>query len=79
MIPEKSPVFTLSWKYHPHKRSEIPKPKGLVLWLKGFIPIKGLVAQSVKRLPVMRETQVQSLGREYPLEKEMALHYIYPY
>ena len=28
----------------------------------------------VKRLPAMRETQVQSLGREDPLEKEMATH-----
>ena len=26
----------------------------------------------VKRLPAMQETQVQSLGREDPLEKEMA-------
>ena len=26
----------------------------------------------VKRLPVMRETQVRSLGREDPLEKDMA-------
>ena len=33
-----------------------------------------LVAQRVKRLPVMQETQVQSLGREDPLEKEMATH-----
>ena len=33
-----------------------------------------LVAQTVKRLPVMRETQVQSLGWEDPLEKEMATH-----
>ena len=32
------------------------------------------VAQMVKRLPVMRETWVQSLGREDPLEKEMATH-----
>ena len=31
-----------------------------------------LVAQTVKNLPAMRETQVQSLGREDPLEKEMA-------
>ena len=30
--------------------------------------------QTVKRLPVMQETQVQSLGREDPLEKEMATH-----
>ena len=33
-----------------------------------------LVAQMVKRLPAMRETQVQSLGWESPLEKEMAIH-----
>ena len=32
------------------------------------------VAQTVKRLPAMRETQVQSLGWEDPLEKEMATH-----
>ena len=33
-----------------------------------------LVAQMVKRLPAMRETGVQSLGREDPLEKDMATH-----
>ena len=33
-----------------------------------------LVAQTVKRLPVMQETWVQSLGREDPLEKEMATY-----
>ena len=33
-----------------------------------------LVAQTAKRLPTMWETQVQSLGREDPLEKEMATH-----
>ena len=32
------------------------------------------VTQTVKRLPTMRETQVQSLGREDPLVKEMATH-----
>ena len=31
-------------------------------------------AQRVKRLPGMRETGVRSLGREDPLEKEMATH-----
>ena len=35
-----------------------------------------LVAQMVKRLPTMWETQVQSLGWEDPLEKEMATHSI---
>ena len=33
-----------------------------------------LVAQSVKNLPAVQETQVQSLGWEDPLEKEMAPH-----
>ena len=33
-----------------------------------------LVAQTVKRLHTMRETRVQSLGREHLLEKEMATH-----
>ena len=33
-----------------------------------------LVAQMVKSLPAMRETRVQSLGWEDPLEKEMATH-----
>ena len=38
------------------------------LWL------TSLVAQTVKLLPAMWETQVQSLGWEDPLEKEMASH-----
>ena len=33
-----------------------------------------LVAQRVKRLPTMWETWVRFLGREDPLEKEMATH-----
>ena len=33
-----------------------------------------LVAQMVRCLPAMRETQVRSLGQEDPLEKEMATH-----
>ena len=33
-----------------------------------------LVAQTVKRLPTMQESHVQSLGWEDPLEKEMATH-----
>ena len=33
-----------------------------------------LVAQVVKNLPAMQDTQVQSLGQEDPLEKEMATH-----
>ena len=33
-----------------------------------------LVAQTVKNPHAMQETQVRSLGREDPLEKEMATH-----
>ena len=33
-----------------------------------------LVDQTVKRLPTMWQTLVRSLGREDPLEKEMATH-----
>ena len=39
----------------------------MVLWA-------SLLAQMVRNLPVMQETQVQSLGGEDPLEKGMATH-----
>ena len=39
----------------------------LILW-------SSLVAQMVKKLPVMQETGVRSLGHEDPLEKGMATH-----
>ena len=32
------------------------------------------MAQSVRKLPAVQETQVRSLGQEDPLEKEMASH-----
>ena len=38
------------------------------------ILVLSLVAQMVKRLSTMWETPVRSLGREDPLEKEMAIH-----
>ena len=44
-------------------------------WQEDSLPLgASLVAQMVKRLPAMQETQVQSLGRDDPLEKEMATH-----
>ena len=36
--------------------------------------LTSLVAQTVKRLSIMLETQVQSLGGEDPLEKGMTTH-----
>ena len=41
-----------------------------LLYLKGT----SLVAQTVKHLPIMQETWVQSLGQEDPLEKAVAPH-----
>ena len=38
------------------------------------IPWASLVAQMVKNLPAMQETQVQSLSQEDALEKGMATH-----
>ena len=32
------------------------------------------MAQTVKNLPAVQETQVRSLGQEDPLEKEIAFH-----
>ena len=39
-----------------------------------FIGWASLVAQTVKNLPTVQETRVQSLGQEYPVEKKMATH-----
>ena len=39
-----------------------------------YTSIASLVAQMVKRLPIMRESHNRSLGWEDPLEKEMATH-----
>ena len=39
-----------------------------------FVTKTSLVAQTVKRLPKMREIWIQSLGQKDPLEKEMATH-----
>ena len=44
------------------------------LLISGFSFRASLVAQLVKNLPAMQETQVQSLGWEDPLEEKMATH-----
>ena len=38
------------------------------------IPRASLIVQLVNHLPAMQKTQVRFLGREGPLEKEMAVH-----
>ena len=44
------------------------------LGISWFQVLASLVAQRLKCLPGMRETQVRFLGREDPLEKEMATY-----
>ena len=53
----------------PWKRTEI-----ILLFLRLRPSTVPLVAQRVKHLPAMKETQVQSLDWEDPLEKETATH-----
>ena len=55
----------------PHPRTE---PRSPELQADTSMQRASLVAQSLKRLPVLRETRVRSLGWEDPLEKEMATH-----
>ena len=43
-------------------------------WLAAQMVENSLVGQTVKSLPAMLETWVQSLGQENPLEKGMATH-----
>ena len=38
------------------------------------VKMASLVAQMVKNLPAIQQTQVLSLGQEHPLEKGMATH-----
>ena len=44
------------------------------MYISHYILWGSLVAQMVKNLPTMQETQVWSLGREDPLEKGIATH-----
>ena len=73
------------WKLHTSHQSEWPS-LGLLWWFSGrdsALPMQGawvwssttsVVAQTVKCLPTMQETWVQSLGWEDLLQKEMATH-----
>ena len=63
-----SPMFSVVFKI-----SSISEMK----WYLSFSNVSfgaSLVAQTIKCLLTMRETQVRSLGQEDPLEKEMATH-----
>ena len=50
------------------------------LWLKrSLVKVHwaSLIAQSVRNLPVVKETCIQSLGQKDPLEKEIATHSVF--
>ena len=56
-------------------RCEVVSHHGFALYYLNESGISAsLVAQRLKRLPVMQETWVRSLGWEDPLEKELATH-----
>ena len=69
-------LFKWNWSTH----SAWFRDRRILLWLSNssqifaYHPQASLVAQMAKRLPATQETQVQSMGREDPLEKEMATH-----
>ena len=58
----------LLWKKAMTSQDSILKSRDITL------PELSLVAQRVKHLAAMWETQVRSLGQEDPLEREMATH-----
>ena len=67
--------------HHPPSHQSPPPPTSQLLFRVSWtffcwprVLGASLVAQTRKRLPAMRETLVRFLGREDPLEKEMAIH-----
>ena len=67
------------WKFFvvfliPPKFSKMPSSFSFNLLDSHFPLWASLIAQLVKNLPAVQETQVWSLGWEDPLEKEMATH-----
>ena len=46
----------------------------MISWSPFSLMGTSLVVQTVKSLPAVQETWVQSLGQEDPLKKEMATH-----
>ena len=51
-----------------------PRFKSSEMYFPNFLDLASQVDQTVKHLPAIQETRVQSLGGEDPLEKEMSTH-----
>ena len=72
-------VYSLLFTSIPTVKEKISSSSSNLMSCPDFSPAPGAlwasqVAQMVKCLPAMWETQVRSLGQEDPLEKEMATH-----
>ena len=71
-------MLIISQLYQIQSKSELAQVPGIVQTLRFFgghlCSLTSLVAQMVKHLPIMWETQVQSLDWEDLLEKKMATH-----
>ena len=55
-------------------RNEAENSPTKLIYIFKAVSLASLVVQRLKRLPAVWETWVRSLGREDPLEKEMATH-----
>ena len=64
------------WKKHKRKKTEtnVYRMNEWLIWFIFSSDWASLVAQTVKNLSAMQETEVRSLGQEDPLEKGMATH-----
>ena len=80
VLPKEGVKYTWPFVFHgqekrvsflPLKDTYVENIKGMVKNLTLYLKIKIFL---IKHLPGMREIRVQSLGREDPLEKEMATH-----
>ena len=73
------PSLVVSRRYPARENRTVPvsqlKPRHSSDWDQLRSPGVSLVAQTVKNLPAVQETQVPSLSQEDPLEKQMATHF----
>ena len=73
--------FANTWPFNPHPSpalavatSQRRRRSSLILLNQLKFGGSSHVAQMVRNLPAMKETWVQSLGQEYPIEREMTTH-----
>ena len=67
-------AWRISWTEEPGRLQSMGSQRVRHDWVTSLSLWLPQVAQMLKRLPTMRETQVRSLGWEDSLEKEMATH-----